>query len=662
MKSHEEVNPIHCFECYFTPIIKLQIPECTIGSSILVNLICPNEHTKEMSLEKFIDLTQKNSFLNIRCHKCQQNYNADFVYCKVCKKFFCQNCSKICGTNKHYLFPFTNIDSICNGHTQKMNVEPQKKGVKNDINNKTVEMKKGDWICQSCGTVNFQKRNECFKCKSFKQGEEAVYYCNKHFENFCQKCYNNLGKNSIHELKLLKNDIPSKEKVDKFYDEIRNAKNYIQAIEDNFFELTKNLAKDSAEFQSISEIFSNFKKDNTNLIQLIKNCILSFKQHFFNNNIGIQVLHNLLFSYKIISHQYAQINSLSDLEIFLLNTKNYIISRKEEDEKKNIPQNNNSINEKNPLMPLKDNKNVLKNLKVKRKVEFVTSNIFSIHRLKNLEYLIIFGKLYKFDFASLYDSKFKLKTKDLGMKLTLHGEILSNEQNDILFLNKEEKLLKIYAKEKSYKKPKKFDCTSFNVFQNFLAVFHNGEINLYIYAGNGEYQFKNKIFNTEKEIISIHFISEILIYANSNFDSMFYNINSKEENLIKVPIIIKLVHSRVIIGYSYNQKIIVIGIKSYKVVQEVDMESCFDCARVDENSFLSQSKDYILLWNIRDDDENIELIGRYQFDTRHAIYHILSLPNKKFILYKEYDDDISSPDDFPDDESKSFNIYSFNKK
>ena len=231
-----------------------------------------------------------------------------------------------------------------------------------------------------------------------------------------------------------------------------------------------------------------------------------------------------------------------------------------------------------------------------------------------------------------------------------------------MFLNKEEKLLKIYAKEKSYKKPKKFDCTSFNVFQNFLAVFHNGEINLYIYAGNGEYQFKNKIFNTEKEIISIHFISEILIYANSNFDSMFYNINSKEENLIKVPIIIKLVHSKVIIGYSYNKKIIVIGIKSYKVVQEVDLESCLDCPRIDENSFLSQSKDYILLWNIRDDDENIELIGRYKFDTHHEIYHILSLPNKKFILYKEYDDDISSPDNFPDDESKSFNIYSFNKK
>ena len=78
-------------------------------------------------------------------------------------------------------------------------------------------------------------------------------------------------------------------------------------------------------------------------------------------------------------------------------------------------------------MPLQDNKNELKNLKFKRKVEIVNSNIFSIHRLKYKEFLIFYGKLYKFDFASLYDSKFKLKTKDLGMKLTLHGEILSNE-------------------------------------------------------------------------------------------------------------------------------------------------------------------------------------------------------------------------------------------
>ena len=25
-------------------------------------------------------------------------------------------------------------------------------------------MKKGDWICKECGTINFQRRTDCFKC------------------------------------------------------------------------------------------------------------------------------------------------------------------------------------------------------------------------------------------------------------------------------------------------------------------------------------------------------------------------------------------------------------------------------------------------------------------------------------------------------------------
>ena len=91
-------------------------------------------------------------------------------------------------------------------------------------------MKKGDWICSSCGEINFQRRTECFKCNNSKQGEEASFYCSKHLENFCQKCANRLRNTSAHEIKNLKLEIPSKEKADKLYDAMWAGKKYIEAV------------------------------------------------------------------------------------------------------------------------------------------------------------------------------------------------------------------------------------------------------------------------------------------------------------------------------------------------------------------------------------------------------------------------------------------------
>ena len=132
--------------------------------------------------------------------------------------------------------------------------------------------------------------------------------------------------------------------------------------------------------------------------------------------------------------------------------------------------------------------------------------------------------------------------------------------------------------------------------------------------------------------------------------------NTKEEKLVKVPLVVKYVHSRVIIGYSYNKKIIVIGNKTCQMVQNIDMDSCYDCGKVDENSFLSQSDEYFLLWKIKTED--IELIGRFEFKYDNKNYHFLTLPKNKFIFYREYEDDWVLEDE-PEDSNKKFYIYSF---
>jgi hypothetical protein len=139
-KYYEEIVPIHCFECYFTPVLQIKIPESiTDSSSVTIKMVCPNEHKKILDLEKFIELTQNDSFSNIICDRCKQKNNSndsDFVFCKACKGFKCQKCSKSC--SQHYLIPISKIDSTCSGHTYN-NIPPKKNEIKA---NKNIEMKK----------------------------------------------------------------------------------------------------------------------------------------------------------------------------------------------------------------------------------------------------------------------------------------------------------------------------------------------------------------------------------------------------------------------------------------------------------------------------------------------------------------------------------------
>ena len=99
------------------------------------------------------------------------------------------------------------------------------------------EMKKGDWICNECGTINFQKRNACFKCGYKKSQNKVNFFCQLHRENVCVKCaYSNL--NTKHDYERMPNIF--KQQVDKIYDMLNESKYYIDAIEQNFNELIKN--------------------------------------------------------------------------------------------------------------------------------------------------------------------------------------------------------------------------------------------------------------------------------------------------------------------------------------------------------------------------------------------------------------------------------------
>ena len=105
---------------------------------------------------------------------------------------------------------------------------------------------------------------------------------------------------------------------------INEGKKYINSIEENLNALIKN--EESYEVERITKIFNKFRAENRNLIQLIKVCILSYKQHFFNDNLGMYVIYNLLSLGKIYPNDFIKKGTLSSLENYLLKPYNYVIS------------------------------------------------------------------------------------------------------------------------------------------------------------------------------------------------------------------------------------------------------------------------------------------------------------------------------------------------
>ena len=96
---------------------------------------------------------------------------------------------------------------------------------------------------------------------------------------------------------------------------INEGKKYINSIEENLNALIKN--EESHEVERITKIFNKFRAENRNLIQLIKVCILSYKQHFFNDILGMYIIYNLLSLGKIYPNDYCERNIIIIRKLFI---------------------------------------------------------------------------------------------------------------------------------------------------------------------------------------------------------------------------------------------------------------------------------------------------------------------------------------------------------
>ena len=568
-KKYEEIIPIHCFDCFFTPRLKIIIPEIIDqNSKIKIKYKCPNDHTKILELQEFLELSQKHSFTNIKCSLCKSNNISEISFCAFHKSFKCKKCiDKQC--SDHVLIPIENLDSTCLAHTLKnsnnKNKLAPKKEVKMDKNN-NIEMKKGDWNCKDCGALNFQRRENCFKCGSSKNPNNTVHcFCQKHLEVVCGKCADMSGK---HSFKLIPS--VSKENVDKIYDMINEGRNYINSIEDNFNDLIKNA--ESSEVEKITKIFNKFKTENLNLIQLIKVCILSYKQHFFNKNLGFFAIYNLLSLGKIYPNDFTKKGTLSILEQYLLKPYNYVISTaKDYIRKEKFRDIATFYHKDNHIKPLREND--LINVKKKETIK-TNSSVFRIYLFSNGKIMVIFGKLYHFDYATIYNSKFQIIKKEIKLEdkgIDYEGNLLINSNDDFIYyydgeLNKinYDGLLTIFSSLDSYKRTQKLKALKADIFNEKLIIFDKELISIYIYNKNGTYTIQEK-YNIimKKPVEELKIINDNLIYINNAESISIIDIKTKEEKIITQGagctfISLKIIYDNVLIAYGVNSREIII--------------------------------------------------------------------------------------------------------
>ena len=667
-KFYEKTIPIHCFDCYFTPRLKIIFPEkIDANSQIKIKYECPNEHKKTFELQEFLELTQKHPISNIKCSKCNTNYNiSEISYSKMSKGFICKKCAEKY-YSQYFLIPFEFLDSTCPNHginnpnKDKGNTQP-KKEIK--INN-NKEMKKGDWICGECGIMNFQKRNECFKC-GYKKGQNKVnHFCQTHLENMCSRC---ATCNPKHKLEILPNI--SKQQVDKIYDMLNESKNYMDSIEQNFNELIKNA--DQNKIQNITGIFNKFKNENMNLIKLIKLCILSYKQHFFNKDLGINTIYNLFSLGEIYSNDYTKKENLTLFEDYLTKPCNYIINNilsfSKEKKYKELATFYHKDN--NNIQPLREN-DLWKVEKIK--TIKTDSSVFKIYLMPSGKFLVIFGKRYNFDYASIYNSKFEIikqcinmgpNHKEITSIINYKGTLLINEKDDLIYYNDDN--LNIFPSPDYNKSTQKFKAFKADTYKDKLIIFDKNKnlVSIYTYVKTGVYKIYNDCtIPMPKPVEEIKMINDKLIYINNSESISYFDLNTKSETIITKGagccfIYLEIIYDNIIIAYGKNSReILMIGIDVPEIIQKYEIGDCYYCGKVDETSFLAQDKFCLNLFSFK--SNILKLTGKYQikidFDHR-----LLCIPNRRFIFYGEYDYKLYVDDKLPDESyTNDFHIYSF---
>ena len=80
-----------CPNCNLIPSLKLNYKE----GKPMINYECENNHKGNITLEEYMEISNKYSLTKQNCDECNKNQNgikADYSYCNNCNKFLCNLC------------------------------------------------------------------------------------------------------------------------------------------------------------------------------------------------------------------------------------------------------------------------------------------------------------------------------------------------------------------------------------------------------------------------------------------------------------------------------------------------------------------------------------------------------------------------------------------
>jgi hypothetical protein len=258
--------------------------------------------------------------------------------------------------------------------------------------------------------------------------------------------------------------------------------------------------------------------------------------------------------------------------------------------------------------------------------------------------------------------------KDIG--IDYKGNLLINSNDDFIyhyegdFNNNFEMLLVIFSSSDSYKRTQKLKALKADIFNDKLIIFDKELISIYIYNKNGTYTIQEK-YNIimKKPVEELKIINDNLIYINNAESISIIDIKTKEEKIITKGsgcsfISLKIIYNNVLIAYGVNSReIIIIQIDSLQIIQKYEIGELYYCGKVDENSLLVQGKEFLYLFSFK--TNWMKLSGRFEFNYDYQ-EKIITIPNRRFIFYKEYEYSLYIDDKLPDESyTNDFDIYSF---
>ena len=250
--NNDKISKIKCPKCYEIPLFIFKTSE---HYKINVELLCPNKHLFDYSLNEFLNNSNKKYELKCsNCNKDNLNLN-DIFYCKNCNLTICSDC--IVNHIDHTKLSLDKINNYCFIHNEKL----------------------FDYYCENC------KQNLCENClEAHKEHKYKIRKLNKNFDNDDRLNNNN-------DIKILEKSI--EEIFDKKEKVINLLKKLIEKINEDY-----KIYKTNIENQIIlnKELFSLYDKGykNNEICENLKKFsdFILKKEIYYNINDNLNNIYN----------------------------------------------------------------------------------------------------------------------------------------------------------------------------------------------------------------------------------------------------------------------------------------------------------------------------------------------------------------------------------